>query len=480
MVLAKPAKYRKISKAQGMAACVILEFGCGVIAEPVFLRRVPMKERTVTHSLIIALLFNVLLLSAGCGGNSGFSPGFSPAVSIQKKQNLYYEVVMNYTGRTHKEMGKALAREILRTVPDYEFTADSLLEDQFTLLLKHYPEPTFATALNRARAILQNVPQEYVDEIQGMQEVFNYGIDVLGDGRVSANELLVLQLFQDVLRPTQCSASAAFGVSSATGKTVVGRNLDWDALPRNDISKLHTVTTMKNGDKTICLVHFLGTLSPTSLFNKHKVFGALLDAETGAPYPADLSTKRSYPFDLRYALENNATLQGAADFMISKDYAFNHLVFLSDENTAKVLEENIGSLGRGLRSSDSPLRPGVTWGIPDAVATVNDFRLPGNFYVEDDPSDNNRWNSFRNLYTAQLSRGKIDVEKMKGIAGYFGTDGNAYTSGALFLSNTIVTVQSIILRMDTMEMWIHFSPVGTGLAPLNPTYIRVHHPLETL
>ena len=66
----------------------------------------------------------------------------------------------------------------------------------------------------------------------------------------------------------------------------------------------------------------------------------------------------------------------------------------------------------------------------------------------------------------------IDVENMKRIAGYSGTDGNAYTSGAVFLSNRIVTIQSIILRMDTLEMWIHFSPPGTNPMPLNPTYLR--------
>jgi len=431
---------------------------------------------TTRRSLVARLLLGSSLLLGG----SGAADSASPAVSIQKKQDLYYDVVMDYTGRTHREMGKALAQAILEAMPDYEATVDSLLEDQFTLLLQHYPSPTFSVAAERARAILRNVPKDYVDEIQGMQEVFNEETDRLGDGKLSANELLVLQVFQDVLRPTQCSASAAFGTSSATGKTILGRSLDWDALPRNDTSKLHAISTLKNGDKTLCLIHFLGTLTPNSLFNTHKVFGALLDAETGAPYPTDLSTKRSYAFDLRYALENTSTLQDAADDLATKDYAFNHLIFLADETTAAVLEQDLGSPGRGLRRADSPLRPGVSWGIPAAVATVNDFRLPGNFFLEPDPADTNRWNSFKGLYGSQLARAPIDLELMKGIAGFSGTDGNAHSSGALFLSNTIVTVQSIVLRMDTLELWMHFSPTGTGLMPLHPTYIHVPTALETV
>lgn len=438
-----------------------------------------MKKITIGFLFLGCFTLGSMFLLGGCGG--GEDGGSSAMVSIQKIQDTYYDVVMDYTGRTSKEMGEALAREILQVVPDYESIADSLLEDQFNLLASHDLPPDFPTALSRAQAILPKVPQEYLDELEGMQEIFSFDKDVLGDGRLSKNELAILQLFQDVLRPTQCSGVAAFGESSATGKTVLGRNLDWDALPRNDISKLHAVTTMKNGKKSIVMVHFLGTLTPDSAYNDEKIFGAFLDAETGAPYPTDLSTKRSYSLDFRYALENMSTIQEMVDFMETKEYAFNHLVFMADENSAGVLEQNIGSPGRGFRRADSQLREGVFWNVPDTVATVNDYRLPGNYvYPDDDLSDNNRWGTYRTLLSSQLARGaKIDVDKMKGISGYFGTDGNAYTSGAVFLSNRIVTVQSIILRMDTLEMWVHFSPVGTGPMPLNPTYLRVRTPLET-
>lgn len=378
-------------------------------------------------------------------------------------------------------MGRALAQEILRVVPDYEAVADSLLEDQFDLLARNNLSPDFPLALARARAILPKVPQDYLDELAGMQEVISHDQDLLGDGKLSRNELAVLQLFQDVIRPTQCSGVAAFGGSSATGKTVLGRNLDWDALPRNDMSKIHAVTTIKNGNQSIVMVHLLGTLTPISAYNDDRIFGAFLDAETEAPYPVDLTSKRSYALDFRYALENLSTLQEMVDYMKTKDYAFNHLVFLADENEAGVLEENIGSPGRGFRRADSTLRQGVSWDVPETVATVNDYRLPGNFvYSGDDPSDNNRWRSYRSLVSSSLAHGvKIDAENMKGIAGFWGTDGNAYTSGAVFLSNNrIVTVQSIILRMDTLEMWVHFSPAGTGPMPLRPTYLRVRTSLE--
>ena len=437
-----------------------------------------MRKNARSLVLELGLLLGFGLLLGGCGG--GGNEETSAAVRIQKAQNAYYEVVMDYAGRSRSEMGRALAEEILRVVPDYEIIADSLLEDQFLLLARHGLSPDFPMALARAQAILPKVPQEYREELRGMQQIFHYEKDVLGDQRLSKNELAVFQVFQDVLRPTQCSGVATFGGSSETGKTILGRNLDWDALPRNDMSKIHAVTTMKNGEKSLVMVHFLGTLTPNSAYNDNKIFGAFLDAETGAPYPSDLTTKSSYCLDFRYALENMSTMQEMIDFLKTKDYAFNHLVFMADEAHAGVLEENIGSPGRGFRRWDSTLRDGVSWDVPEAVATVNDYRLPGNFvYSDDDPSDNNRWKSYRTLLSAHRAHGaKIDVEKMKGIAGFWGTDGSAYTSGAVFLSNRIVTVQSIILRMDTLEMWVHFSPVGTGPMPLAPTYLRVRTPLE--
>jgi len=432
-------------------------------------------------TLITLVLMGSFLLAAGCGGDGGivYIP-VTGGVSIQNK-GAYYEVVMDYTGRTHRQMGRSLATEIQRVVPVYEATMDSILKKQLALLYEFTQVDFFPIAVARAHAIFKNVPQEYQEELYGMQEVFDYRSDVPGDGRLSANELLVMELFPDVLRPTACSASAAFGSSSVTGKTVLGRNLDWFTAPLRDAANIQAVTTMKNGEKTTCNISVLGFLSAGSQFNSHKVFGALLDAEIPEMlYPADVSKKRSYAFDLRYALENFTTLEQVAEFMGKNDYAFNHLIFLADENKAAVLENNIGWVGRGLRTSGSTLREGLSWGIADTVATVNDFRLPNNYYNPGDKSNSQRWKSFQDLYAASQLSGKIDVERMKGIAGYYGTGGDD-EQGALFLSNLkdykYSTMQSIILRMDTMEMWIHFSPTG-GVMPLKPTYIRVSHPLE--
>ncbi|WP_041668569.1 hypothetical protein [Acetobacterium woodii] len=61
---------------------------------------------------------------------------------------------------------------------------------------------------------------------------------------------------------------------------------------------------------------------------------------------------------------------------------------------------------------------------------------------------------------------------MKAIIGYSGTDGKPLPSGAVFRSDHIPSIQSIVIRMDTLETWVvAFKPSGS--TPLKPTYTEV-------
>ncbi len=432
-----------------------------------------------TKSTALLLALSVLV---GCSGSGG---GSSPAVIIQRNAG-YYDVVLDHAGRTHREVGRAYAEAIRATVPDYEARLDALIYLQLDIVnavLAEVQQPTLTIAdlVRRARAIAANVPQDYVDEIQGMQEIYGYATDA-EDGRLSANELLVVNLFPDVLRPGGCSASAAFGEASATGKTILGRNLDWFTATAEIAAPLSAVQTFKNGSKSSVNLTMLGMLSASSQFNARKVFGGVLDGNLEKPYPEDLTGTRSYVFDLRYAIENFSTMQEVADHMLAGKYAFSHNVFVADQNVAGVVENDDSALGgRGLRLGDSPLNPdiGRTWGIPDTLAVVNDFRLPLTDW-QYDVSNDYRWASFQGLYAGAGALGgmKVDVGRMKGIAGYYGLNGDDWTTGALFLSTPehYFTMQSIVLDTSSMELWAHFAPGYPP--PLTPTYVRVRHALE--
>ncbi len=410
-----------------------------------------------------AALFFIALVMV-IAGNYNFSYA-AQAVSIKNVKGIYWMVDLDFEKASHYEVGRQYAQQIKINVLDYEIRIDSFLD-----FMQKQIGIDLATLKARALDISKNIPEEYMEEIKGMQSVFSYTKDQLGDGRLSQNELLVFELFADVGRLSGCSASAVFGNSSSTGKTIIERNLEWTELPNSEMQIIHAVVNLKNKDKSLCSFGFLGNLGYISAVSDDKIFAALLDVGTGRPYPATAG-KRSYVMDLRYALENKTTLKDVANYMSNKDYAYSHIVFLADENSSFVLEDDIGSPSRGLRSSTSALIPGYTWNHPNAIVTVNEFLLPGNA-VPQRPVDVDRWKSFSTFYDKFLSRnGKIDVGKMKKIAGYPGKDGR-YATGALFRpGDHYPSLQLIIMRMDTLETWVAFAPVGAQ--PFTPTYIEV-------
>ena len=474
------------------------------------------RKPTLILPVLVATISAIVI---GCGGGS--SSNSSNPVTIQKA-NGYYNVTLDYANTTHREMGRQLALAVNNAMPDYAKTVDEALAIQMAYLeLAPIQSPLkFEDIVKRAKALYDNPAfyRDYKDEIEGMQTVFNSDVDKFGDGILSKNELLVFQLFPDVMRPYSCSASAAFGNASASGKTILGRNLDWVSDLDESAAKLHSLTAFKNGSKTVANFGILGQLAGVSIFNTSRVFGAILDADLGVPYPttAELASRRSYIFDLRYALENFSTLNGVSNFMGDSNhlYAYNHLVFVADQTSAGALENQVnnptGFTGnRRLRTDTSTLQPlpgDQTWGILGAFATVNDYRLVGNFFT-DQRYNTSRWTSYKSKYAGVLTGQKVDVNTMKAIAGYPAGTGEM-DQGAIFVSEPpklispnatyipysvpgatgneevppYTTIQSIIVDMATMEFWAHFVPPKSSVTsgvypPREATYQKIPNPI---
>lgn len=439
----------------------------------------------------------------------GFGNGSNPA-SV-RLGNGYYNVNLDYSEASSYEVGRQYAMAIRSVVPEYEQWMDRFLKLQIAYLEKM--GLTFHDIKIRAQTLLDHpgFDQGFRDEITGMQDVFNHPIDQLGDGRLSRNELLVIQFFPDVMRAFSCSASAAYGIGTVSGKTIIGRNLEWiiDLVP--ELGKLHAITTFRKGERTIVNIGVLGQLFATSIFNTHKVFAAILDSAATdfeispmvfVPYPQDLTSLRSYGFDLRFALENLTTLDQVTSFMTDPShlYAFDHLIFVADETSAGVVENEIHrrpvTVGnRGLRTESSVLNVKVPddqqWPIRGAFASVNDFRLPGNDYAHA-LSDTARWTSFKKLYEEVFFAGKkVDAEIMKRIMGYHPPESGMMEDGAIFVNEVLpegyealpgtyvplmfTTIQSIVMDMSTMDLWISFTPWDHLLK--DPIYQKIENPI---
>lgn len=428
----------------------------------------------VLKKICFPLMGMLALLAAGCNNNDSDDP--VNAVKISHINNTYYHVDIDLDRASRYQIGQEYATKIRDAAPDYEALMDGFLRQMIAALQSVDKNLNFQTLLKRAQGIFPQIPVDLQNEVQGMQAVFNYATDQIGDGRLSSNELLVLQVFGDALRASHCSASAVFGSASVSGSTIVGRNLDWYQQENPEVFKYHSVTRYSKGSKTIVSINILGFLFFGTGFNSDRVFSAVLDSDTDLNYPTDTTGLRSYMMDLRYAMENFNSIDGIANFFYDKRYAFQHLIFLADQTTSKVLEDDDSSAHR-LRTAQSPLQQQIPpWNQTQAIAAVNSFMLvgsPNNF--GEGGSNPPRWNSFISLYKGALAEGKkADLDTLKMISGYPGPDkaGNGET-GALFRSTDgYPTIQSVVMRMDTLEVWAFFAPV-VSQPVRTPTYIRV-------
>ncbi len=442
--------------------------------------------RTVKFFFLAIAMLSVAALQ-GCGGGGGDSGGgggspndpMTGAVAIQQINGTYYRVDIDMSAGSHYAIGRQYALQIQNSVPNFGSLIDSALS---ATLFGVYGKPAsiaFNELTRRAQAIYANMPADYQQEIQGMQSVFSGTDDTVGNGQLSQNKLLVYELAPDVARLDSCSASAAFGSGTATGKTIVGRNFEWYDNSVPYLAALEAAAVLHNGSKSIAMFGFLGQLYPLSGFNTSKIFAATIDSDVLVPYRL-LGGEGSYVMDLRYALENETTLQGVANYLAARKYAYGFDIFLADQNTAAVFEDDATVPFNGLRTATSTLKTGTVipispWSFSDAITCVNWFTLPGT-------SDNTylwlgnpaRWNSFITLFTnAFANGGMVDINAMKGIMGYTGPNGDGRgEDGAIWRYDDIdSTMHSIVMDMATLETWVSFRPQGQALK--SPNYVQI-------
>jgi hypothetical protein len=414
------------------------------------------------------MLLAVFILLLGCeystlAADVQVSGKTADAVKVTNK-GAYYDVVMDYgSGLPPRQMGQALGEKIKQTMPEYEALVDSYL-----LEITANKEEVYQEFLRRANVIKAQIEPAFREEIEGLASKFSGGtVNARGDKKLSRDEVFLLNLIPDAARGSMCSTLAVFGARSETKKTMLERTLDWPDGSQHQAAKIQAVTTIRNGKKSVCLIGYLGFLGAITGFNDEGIFAGILDSSTGTPYAAE--GKRSYPMDIRWALETKTTLNAVADVLKdpARKYTYNHLIVLADKDTAKVLENNMNGL-RALRSDTSELNKGPGWGFSNAVGAVNAFMLKGNtenFHPYDTP----RWTSMKNELKA-----KGDVVTYKGlkeVASFCPSrqGPGPQTRGDLYNS---MTQQIILFQPADMSLEVFFCPKN-GPLPSVPTFLPV-------
>lgn len=419
----------------------------------------------------------------GPGHDAGTS---SPAVNSTDQhvsiidKGSHYEVDIRFDDTTSRfAIGAEYGAKIKMAVPDFEQLVDSYLgEGTFNGFI-------YRILIHRARRMRMQLPEEYKEEIDGIASQMSGGTtNKRGDGKLSVDELYLLNLLGDVCRLSSCCAVTVNGDRSATHHPLIGRNLDWPDGKDNQMTKLHAIITMHYPDVDIVSVSCLGFQAVCTGVNSAGVFAGVLDSPTGARF--QLKRRSSYLFDLRAALEHEKSLEGVARFMTdpARTYTFNHLIALADKEQAGILENNFSGKGqdmhRALRFPGSALNPQVEWDVPDSLGAVNWFALKGNQNNVIDPLDRRglkkgqsvpdkntaRWNALRQQL--KLLGTNVSLDGLKQVVGYSRNGGSMY-KGDLY---NYFTMQTVVFDPLSLTMEVAFRP-RNGRRPPRPIFERI-------
>jgi len=424
----------------------------------------------------------LLLINSACYNDESDNKAGNTAVSVVKNDG-YYSVTLDYlSGLSRREMGAEYMKAILAINADYQSLADSYLKDVDTLSSLSTKFAGYSTLISRVSLIKPQLRSEYLEELEGMASILTETADVAGDGKLSANELFAMQLFPDLGRGWACSGFSVFGSKSATGETITGRNLDFLTGFTMQMPKVHAVITIKYNNSSICMIGFLGNVGVVSAFNDEGVFAGILDSPVGGT-AIDCTGKNSYTLDIRYALENFNTKEDVASYMTdaSRLYTWNHNILLSDINGSLVVENNFtvtSSTGstltgkRAIRTPESALNPGITWGFADAIAVVNSNISEGTFDNHTQTVFNTgRWGRFLSLMGAAPAKlGKDDVKSIIGNHTGASVSEHIYcgVESAAAKNNISMNIHSVIFEPKTKDLQVYFVPETGPLA--DPVY----------
>ncbi|SMF58076.1 C45 family autoproteolytic acyltransferase/hydolase [Pseudobacteriovorax antillogorgiicola] len=379
----------------------------------------------------------------------------------------YYAVTIDYTkGKSRLDIGREYGEKIAAIYPDYEKNMDSLLDDVFT-------RRPWSPILEKVQNLRANLKEDYRDELEGLALAFNGVENNLGDGKLSRDELFLLNFFTDMTE-SGCSAVAAFGDASETGGTLIGRQVDWPEGGNRPLSKVPAVVTMKQGDKSFMGITFLGFMGVITAISDDNVFASSIYSETGLTYES--VGRSSYGFDVRHSLENLGTADEVSAYLVDpiRNYIFDINIFVADPFHAMTVESNLGGVGtnirRGIRYHDSVLHGGEVWNLPNTFGVVDSFLLEGNHNNHSNSSSNkNRLDYMNQELNSRIQDGVITMDDIQGISTFYtGTAPSRTDKGDIYNDTTIQ-----IILFDTMNSKLKVFFRSSNTVDPDPEFIEI-------
>ena len=291
----------------------------------------------------------------------------------------YFEVTLDETSCTPYQAGSAYATAIRSVYPDFDESLESYIFENIRMAFPDLADD-YTPVEDRMFTLYYSLDERYQQEISGLAETLCgdwHGI--YPDNKISVEEMMLMQMVGDALRPTACSGLALWGSKTETGDMLTVRCLEWLLGSENQMARIHCVLHVVNGEKSFTSIGFLGILDVITGINHDGVLVATLDADCEEPYISEGRT--CYTWALRHVLEEYDNAHDAAQYLYdnSGSYTFAHIIMVTDGNEALAAEDAPAQLvetGHGhsvTRDSGTPLMSDLTWDSPDSLCLVNSF-----------------------------------------------------------------------------------------------------------
>ena len=192
-----------------------------------------------------------------------------------KVTEAYYDVTLDEENATSYQAGLAYGKAISEVYPNYCTDLEPYIHENIRYAFPNVKDD-FSPVTTRLGSLYHSINGDYQQEIKGLSD--GLGLKKRGikkDGVLSVEEFLAGQLLPDALRQTACSGLSLWGEKTITGDMLAVRCLEWQLGSDNTMCKIHSVLHLKNGEKSIASIGFLGLLEVISGINNDGVFGAI-------------------------------------------------------------------------------------------------------------------------------------------------------------------------------------------------------------
>ena len=302
-----------------------------------------------------------------------------------KYNGLYYDVTLYEEEASPYDVGIAYGKAINEIYPEYVSSMEPYLWENIRCAFP-FATNEFTGVEKRVRALYDTLDIKYKREIDGLTT--GLGVKARGlkpDGVLSIEEVMVAQMIPDCLRQGACSGLSLWGSKTDTGDMLAVRCLEWRFGKDNSMCKAHSVLHIKEGDRSITSIGFLGLLDVISGVNDKGLFAAIIDVGTDRKYSD--KGKICYSFETRHILETFDNAKDAGNYMVdnSDSYTYSHNIMLTDGKESYCAEDACaqakeeGNAYSILRDNKTPLMKDIKWESPDSLCIVNSYVSKGNF-----------------------------------------------------------------------------------------------------